>query len=105
MFFWVQGKRENQITKNVKGGVLLSMKKQVQALILTLKRMSSCSFGSCFNKVHRASMTVEACLVLPLFLFAFLNLISIVEIYRGRSVLPCTTPLSRWRCMVMSTKK
>ncbi len=50
MFFWVQGKRENQITKNVKGGVLLSMKKQVQALILTLKRMSSCSFGPCFNR-------------------------------------------------------
>jgi hypothetical protein len=87
MFFWVQGKRENQITKNVKGGVLLSMKKQVQALILTLKRMSSCSFGSCFNKVHRASMTVEACLVLPLFLFAFLNLISIVEIYRLQGAL------------------
>ena len=27
-------------------------------------------------------MTIEACLVLPLFLFAFLNVISIIELYR-----------------------
>lgn len=32
-----------------------------------------------------ASMTVEAALVLPLFLFAFLNLISILELYRLQS--------------------
>lgn len=27
-------------------------------------------------------MTVEACFVLPFFLFAFLNIISVVELYR-----------------------
>lgn len=32
-----------------------------------------------------ASMTVEASLVLPLFLFAFLNLVSIIEVYRFQS--------------------
>lgn len=32
-----------------------------------------------------ASMTVEAAFVLPLFLFAFLNIISIIEIYRVQS--------------------
>lgn len=39
-------------------------------------RMSSCL---------PASMTVEAALVLPLFLFAFLNLISVLELYRLQS--------------------
>ena len=75
MFFWMQGKRENQIAKNVKGGVLLSMKQQVRTLVLALKRMSPCFFGELIKKAERASMTVEACLVLPLFLFAFLNII------------------------------
>ena len=36
-------------------------------------------------RMLKASMTVEASLVLPLFLFAFLNLISVVEIYRLQS--------------------
>jgi hypothetical protein len=31
---------------------------------------------------HKASMTVEACFVLPFFLFAFLNVISIMDIFR-----------------------
>jgi hypothetical protein len=31
---------------------------------------------------HKASMTVEACMVLPFFLFAFLNIISIMDIFR-----------------------
>ena len=82
MFFWMQGKRENQIAKNVKGGVLLSMKQQVRTLVLALKRMSPCFFGELIKKAEGASMTVEACLVLPLFLFAFLNIISVVEVYR-----------------------
>lgn len=43
-----------------------------------LKRMSAHSPG----RRVKASMTVEACFVLPFFLFAFLNVISIVELYR-----------------------
>jgi hypothetical protein len=50
-----------------KGGTRLSLKAS------SYKRMSS--FLS-------ASMTVEACFVLPFFLFAFLNIISIIDIYR-----------------------
>ena len=37
------------------------------------------------NNRYQASMTVEAAFVLPFFLFAFLNLISIIEIYRLQS--------------------
>lgn len=39
----------------------------------------------CPSKRLRASMTVEAAFVLPFFLFAFLNIISILEIYRLQS--------------------
>ena len=39
----------------------------------------------CLSERLRASMTVEAAFVLPFFLFAFLNLISILEIYRLQS--------------------
>jgi len=39
----------------------------------------------CFPKRLNASMTVEAAFVLPFFLFAFLNVISILEIYRVQS--------------------
>lgn len=35
--------------------------------------------------LHQASMTVEAAFVLPFFMFAFLNIISILEIYRVQS--------------------
>lgn len=35
-----------------------------------------------FFKKEKASMTVEAALVLPLFLFAFLNIVSVLELYR-----------------------
>lgn len=47
-------------------------------IIFPSKRISSCSFGTLYS----ASMTIEACFVLPFFLFAFLNIISIIEIYR-----------------------
>lgn len=39
----------------------------------------------CLSKGLKASMTVEAAFVLPFFLFAFLNIISILEIYRVQS--------------------
>lgn len=65
--------------KNIhkKGGAMLSVLKEKHLKAAAQKRMSSCSFG-CL----RASMTVEACFVLPFFLFAFLNIISILELYR-----------------------
>ena len=39
----------------------------------------------CLSERLQASMTVEAAFVLPFFLFAFLNIISILEIYRLQS--------------------
>jgi len=36
----------------------------------------------CSLKTYRASMTVEAAFIIPFFLFCFLNLISIIEMYR-----------------------
>lgn len=65
---------ERFINKNRKGGALHS---GIKVSALANKRMSSC-----FSERLRASMTVEACFVLPFFLFAFLNIISIFEIYR-----------------------
>ncbi len=86
MFFWVRrrgtvqnkvcGKKQN---KHKKGGTLLSgMLNNLVVRVSALKRMSAHSPG----RRLRASMTVEACFVLPFFLFAFLNVISIVELYR-----------------------
>lgn len=60
-----------------KGGALHSCFRRIKILSLANKRMSSCS-----SKRFQASMTVEACFVLPFFLFAFLNIISILELYR-----------------------
>ena len=71
MFFWMR--KRKQIHENQKGGVLLS---RFRNLLAALKRISPCSSDK------KASMTIEACLVLPLFLFAFLNVISIIELYR-----------------------
>lgn len=69
MFFWA-GIIKNQIQQK-RGGALL-------ASIFRPRRISArSSSGAC-----RASMTVEACFVLPFFMFAFLNIISIIEIYR-----------------------
>lgn len=67
---------------NEKGGVLFSMKNFTYFPAGALKRMSACSPGICLQREQKAGMTVEACFVLPIFLFAFLNIISIVEIYR-----------------------
>lgn len=65
---------------------MLSMKKDTKKYTLfpigALKRISSCSPDRRLQRGQKASMTVEACFVLPFFLFAFLNIISIVEIYR-----------------------
>lgn len=44
------------------------------------KRMSPC-----LSVPYKGSMTVEAAFVLPFFLFAFLNVISVLEIYRLQS--------------------
>lgn len=63
--------------RNKKGGALHSDRKKINCLSLASKRISSCS-----SNQFRASMTVEACFVLPFFLFAFLNIISILELYR-----------------------
>lgn len=54
---------------------------QAKRKTITGKRMPLCL---------RASMTVEAAFVLPMFLFALLNLISIIEIYRQQSNVSAT---------------
>ncbi len=86
MFFWMR-KRETRKKKtsgrkqyqDKKGGTLLSGISVISAVkAFALKRMSAHSPG----RRVKASMTVEACFVLPFFLFAFLNVVSIVELYR-----------------------
>lgn len=68
---------------------MLSMKKslnpikQIKHMFTKLSAQKRVSF--CFPKRYKASMTVEAAFVLPFFLFAFLNVISILEIYRVQS--------------------
>ncbi len=78
MFFWMRNREQNQRKNWWKGGASLSKVRRIRFLVLSLGRMSPCSSGV----IKKASMTVEACLVLPLFMFAFLNIISIVEVYR-----------------------
>lgn len=68
---------------------MLSMKKvvnpirQIKHMFTEISVQKRVSF--CFPKRYKASMTVEAAFVLPFFLFAFLNVISILEIYRVQS--------------------
>lgn len=85
MFFSVRDRKKNRIL-NRKGGALLSIEVLVGICrhlpVCAVKRISSCSPGRRSQRGQKASMTVEACFVLPFFLFAFLNIISIVEIYR-----------------------
>lgn len=84
MFFWAQIGKQEEIHKiiNKKGGAPLSMIKRTVFPVCALKRISACSSGIRLQRGQKAAMTVEACFVLPFFLFAFLNIISIVEIYR-----------------------
>lgn len=80
MFF---GMQEKEIKTDKEGEALFSIIKAIYFhMTNALKRMSSCSPDSELQRGQKAGMTIEACLVLPLFLFAFLNIISIVEIYR-----------------------
>lgn len=70
------------ITKTIKKGVsgcFLNICKK----LIPCKRMLLCSVNVIRKK---ASMTVEAAIVLPLFLFAMLNLISIIDMYRDQSM-------------------
>ncbi len=89
MFFWMQDRKqytehieEIKDNKDKKGENLLSIRQCIQFSVWALKRMSFCSSDMRLRRGQKASMTVEACFVLPFFLFAFLNIISIVEIYR-----------------------
>lgn len=59
-------------------------KKPVKSLI---EGMSPFSFGKYHTDGWRAGMTVEAAIVLPCFLFFFLNLLGIIEVYRLHSTL------------------
>lgn len=91
MFFWMHDRKQNSEQnseqskeQNIeqKGENLLSIIRYIHFPLNALKRMSSCSPDKRSQRGQKASMTVEACFVLPFFLFAFLNIISIVEIYR-----------------------
>lgn len=74
---WMQTYKNTHKYTYKKGGAMLSVLNQLRLRTSAQKRMSSCSFDG-----MKASMTVEACFVLPFFLFAFLNIISIIELYR-----------------------
>lgn len=78
----------NQIHKNRKDGSLrLRLIRQLSLYVCTnrsyCKRVSS--YLSLVKGKVQASMAVEAALVMPLFIFSFMNLISIIEIYRLQS--------------------
>lgn len=53
--------------------------------IVFIKASEQKRVSLCLSKSLQASMTVEAAFILPFFLFAFLNIISILEIYRLQS--------------------
>ena len=85
--------------ENTKGAISLQTDHSFSVIlhksIQICKRISFClfslcekAFGSCEDmkkKTKAASMTLEAALVLPLFLFAVMNLMSFIEIYRLQS--------------------
>lgn len=76
---------KDKIKPKGKGGALLSVLKKIRTRASAQKRISLPSPGlrsACGVRMLRGSMTVEACFVLPFFLFAFLNMISILELYR-----------------------
>ena len=64
------------LTNNKKGA---TRKIKIKTNPFAVKRMS---FYLIDNKMGQGSMTIEAALVVPFFLFAIVNLISIIEIYR-----------------------
>lgn len=72
---------------NRKGVISLQTKSTFSVIlhysIQTYKRISFCLFSK--SRARAASMTVEAAFVLPLFLFAAMNLMSFIEIYRLQS--------------------
>ena len=70
------------IINKLKRGVTLAHKTKSKSF--ALKRISSFLLTIKYTRV-KGSMTLEAALVLPFFLFAILNLISIIEIYRTQS--------------------
>lgn len=66
----------------------LHIKRKISDLrkkVRTYKKASSCFFLQCLHIKYDASMTVEAAFVLPLCLFAIVNVLSITEIYRLQS--------------------
>lgn len=69
---------------NKKGAVSLQTDQSFSVIlhnsIQTCRRISFCLFSK--RNVKPGSMTIEAALVLPLFLFAVMNLMSFIEIYR-----------------------
>lgn len=83
-FFWHKDIRKNCISKNNKPSlrdknpVLFTFIKNVYQLTYLKKRVSS--FTS--FPFAKASVTLEAAFVLPVFLFAMLNIISIMDIMR-----------------------
>lgn len=80
MFFFWQYYKKNKIKK----GVTLTLKPKSNSKATAQKRISFCLQHILLKKIS-ASMTLEAALVLPLFLFVILNLISVIEIYRVQS--------------------
>ncbi len=78
MFFFVRHRRFLKLHK--KGGIV----RFSEGSKFDKKGFSQCRTGR-ISSCLPASMTVEAAFVLPFFLFAFLNLISVLELYRLQS--------------------
>lgn len=86
-FFWHIDIQNKSISKNNKPSlrdqnpVLFILIKNVNLLIYLKKRVSSFIFSSDV----KAGMTLEAALVIPFFLFAMINVISVMDIMRIKS--------------------
>lgn len=73
-----QNNQKKEGAKSLRANHIIS--KILQKAVSSCKRISFRPFSKSHRKT--ASMTVEAAMVLPLFLFAVMNLISFIEIYR-----------------------
>ena len=88
IFISIDKKQQANQMKKQKKGVVSPQADHIFSVILhksiqACKRISFCFFSK--HRTKAASMTVEAALVLPLFMFAIMNLMSFIEIYRLQS--------------------
>lgn len=75
-------KQEKNILKERKACLSHTFRRNMKTPTLRICKRTSANL---FSASYKASMTVEASFALPFFLFTFLNLMSVIEIYRLQS--------------------